>query len=509
MTPGEGRLVDYVSSLVVTQGQGRGERFPVLPWQRRFLRGAFAPGLSGDAALSVARGAGKSTLMAAVAAACVDGPLHEPRAEVVIVAASLDQARISFDHAAAFLLGRGHNLEDKRLWRYQSNQTAAHIRHIPSGVKLMARGHDPERLHGLAPILVLADEPREWPPSTSAAAYEALSTAMGKIPGSRLVALGNQSPDTEHWFSRLLSGGASYAQLHAARPDDPPFAARTWRRACPSLAVMPSLLERVRTEAAAAKADPQLMSSFRARRLNLPAEGGSEWALLDAQVWAELHRDVDRDGPFVLGVDLGGTAAMSAAAAYWPSSGRLEAVACIGGVPSLDERGKRDSVGDRYRQLEREGSLVVAAGSRVPDPIELLLVAVERWGPPSHIAADRYREGELHDALERSGVPVCELELRGQGYRDGGEDVRAFRTACLSGVVAPARSLLLSSAMREARVAVDESGNTKLSKGSEGGRRSRARDDAAAAAVVAVAAGERLKRDGPLEGGVRVRVVAA
>ena len=107
VTPGEGRLVDYVSSLVVTQGQGRGAPFQLLPWQRRFLKRAFAPGLSGDAALSVARGAGKSTLMAAVAAACVDGPLHEPRAEVVIVASSLDQARISFDHAAAFLLGRG------------------------------------------------------------------------------------------------------------------------------------------------------------------------------------------------------------------------------------------------------------------------------------------------------------------------------------------------------------------------------------------------------------------
>ena len=374
----------------------------------------------------------------------------------------------------------------------------------------MARGHDPERLHGLAPVLVLADEPREWPESTSAAAYEALSTAMGKIPGSRLVALGNQSPDDKHWFSRLLAGGASYAQLHAARPDDPPHAARTWQRACPSLAVMPHLLQRVRGESDAAKDDPQLMSGFRARRLNLPAESESEWALLEAAVWNGLYREAAASGPFVLGLDLGGSAAMSAAAAYWPDSGRLEAVACMGGIPSLDERGRADSVGDRYLQFEREGSLLVADG-RVPDPVDLIGEVLDRWGQPSHIASDRYREGELWDALNKAGVRSsrCPLELRGQGYVHGGEDLRAFRAACLTGVVAPQRQLLLLSAMREARVLVGEGGEQKLGKATEGGRRKRARDDAATAAVLAVSAGERIKRSGGVaHGGVRIRVVA-
>ena len=46
--------------------------------------------------------------------------------------------------------------------------------------------------------------------------------------------------------------------------------------------------------------------------------------------------------------------------------------------------------------------------------------------------------------------------------------------------------------MREARTVSDPAGNAKLSKGSQGGRRFRAKDDAAAAAVLAVAAGVRL-----------------
>ena len=80
---------------------------------------------------------------------------------------------------------------------------------------------------------------------------------------------------------------------------------------------------------------------------------------------------------------------------------------------------------------------------------------------------------------------------RGQGYRDGGEDVRAFRRAAMDGRVTPVKSLLLRSSMAEARTISDPSGNAKLAKGGEGGRRERARDDAVAAAILAVSVGQR------------------
>ena len=58
---------------------------------------AFAPGVQ-SAALSVARGNGKTALLSGIAAATLDGPLAVPRGETVIVAASFEQARIAFDH---------------------------------------------------------------------------------------------------------------------------------------------------------------------------------------------------------------------------------------------------------------------------------------------------------------------------------------------------------------------------------------------------------------------------
>ena len=112
-------------------------------------------------------------------------------------------------------------------------------------------------------------------------------------------------------------------------------------------------------------------------------------------------------------------------------------------------------------------------------------------GPPAAIAADRWRDAEAYDALNAAGVPGARVELRGQGFKDGAEDVRAFRRACLQGTVVPVVSLLLRSAIAEARVAMDPAGNAKLAKNAEGGRRLRARDDAAAAAILAVSLGTR------------------
>ena len=88
--------------------------------------------------------------------------------------------------------------------------------------------------------------------------------------------------------------------------------------------------------------------------------------------------------------------------------------------------------------------------------------------------------------------------VRGQGYKDGGEDVRDFRKAILDGFVRAPVSLLLRSALNEARVVTDAAGNSKLAKSGEGGRRKVARDDAAAAAILAIAEGQRRRLSGNL-----------
>ena len=479
-------LSNYLSSLTVSQGRLAGQAFAVLPWQSRFVRGTFRPGIQ-SAALSVARGNGKTALLSGIAAATLDGPLAVPRGETVIVASSFEQARIAFEHVIAFM---GDKLADKGRWKTWDTAQQARIEDRKTGARVRCIGSDPRRAHGLAPVLVLADEPAQWPETTGERMVSALRTAAGKQPHSRFVALGTRPADAEHWFSKMLAGSADYAQSHAARPDDPPFQKRTWAKANPSIAAMPDLLDAIRNEAKQARLDPALLASFAALRLNLGTADTAVAVLLDAGLWQSIEGVADMDGPAVWGVDLGTSAAQSAVAAYWPQTGALACLAAFPAEPSLAERGLRDGVGGLYAECARRGELLTLGG-RAVDVAMLLRAALERLGRPSRVVADRWRKAELRDALQAAGVPSAAFEARGMGYKDGASDVRAFRRACADGNVTPAPSLLLRSAMAEARTVSDPAGNAKLSKGSQGGRRLRARDDAAAAAILAVATGLR------------------
>ena len=116
---------------------------------------------------------------------------------------------------------------------------------------------------------------------------------------------------------------------------------------------------------------------------------------------------------------------------------------------TLAERGIRDGVGRLYQQMAQRGELIQTGGRAVDLP-KLIAAGLDRFGRPSAIAADRWRESELRDALQAARVPVTRLVERGQGFKDGGEDLRLFRRAALEGRIAPVESLLMRSAMAEA-----------------------------------------------------------
>ena len=477
------KLIKYLETLVVTQGAGAGDPLHLLPWQKKFIRAAFST--DGNAALSVARGNGKTTLTAGIACATLDGPLTRPRAQTIIVASSFNQARICFDHIAAFMWEKYDLTRHPRnRWRLQDSSGIASITDRTTGAVVRCIGSDPRRAHGIAPALILADEPAQWEHSKAGAMVAALKTSMGKIEGSRMISLGTRPDDTDHWFAKELAGGAAYAQSHETAKGDKPFHKATWRKANPSLPRMPALEKAIRREAKEAKRDPALLAAFRALRLNMGTSDTPRASLLNPDTWQAAEGDAPREGAPIFGVDLGTTGAMSAIAAVW-TSGRMEALAAFPSYPDLERREQLDGVPGLYRAVERSGDLVTAPG-RVTSPKWLLQAAIRRYGLPQVVVSDRWRVGELEDALAAL-APAVPIVPRGQGFKDGADDVRRFRAAILDGTLRPVRSLLLRSAMSEAVVIADPAGNEKLAKASQGGRRFRARDDAAAAAILAAA----------------------
>ena len=462
-----------------------------IPWQARFLREVARPEVT-TAALSLARSGGKSWLAAKLAAdyLLADGP----PSECLVVASSYTQAGIIFDYALALARKEGVKPESRAKWVYRDSVNTSLLRSKRTGRGIRCMGSDPRRAHGRKFGLGLMDEPAQWPPAQRDKLLAAFETGLGKVPNAKLIALGTRPASAGHWFSGWLGGGADYVQCHAARKGDPVYQQRTLRRANPSWDYLGAHFraDLIRQRDAARK-DPSARARYESLALNLGTSDVLESLLISADSWArvEVDRLPQRSGPLIVGLDLGGTAAMSAAAAYWPVTGRLEALATVAGIPDLRERGRRDDVGGLYIAMAKAGELLVQPGVRVPSYRRFLREIRRRWGRPRAICADRYREAELRDALDGVLPGSVQLVLRGQGWRDGGEDVRRFERAVLEERVKVRKSLLIRSSLSESRTVTDPGGSTKLAVGAQGGRRAAGRDDVSAAIILALAEADR------------------
>ena len=485
-------LIAWAGTLPVPSGDSAGEPWTVLPWQRKVLAAIVRPGVQTIAA-TTGRANGKTALAALISRAYLPGgPLYAKGRRVLIVSVSHARAREVIGDLEAW---REHG------WMVSNNHQTARVKFGGASVRAMAA--NPKTAHGARPDLLICDELAQWQQADRL--YAALRTGLGKRPGSRLLAVGTRpEAGSGHVFDRLLSGGADVSLTYAATPADEKAGRlgwrRTWVKANPSLSVLPSLEVALRAEWREAQADDQALARFKSLRLNMGTPDTAESLLIDPKAWARCEADTlpPAAGGYALGIDLGSGAAMSGACAYWPKTGRLEALAVFGGVPDLRERGRADRVGDLYVRMFAAGELLTQPGRRVPKVSVFLREVLTRWGPPSCVVADRWREKELCDALEASGCPPAHLSVRGMGFKDGSADVRAFRRAVLSGKVSVLPSLLIRAAMAEARTVSDPSGNVKQAKGSQGGRRQRARDDVASAAILAIAEGSRSYQPPPV-----------
>lgn len=401
-------LTDWMFGLKMPNGPRAGEHFEVLPWQERFFR--LLEGEPGDLALSVARGNGKTATAVAIATACVhpEGPLHIRGAETVIVASGVRQAANVYADVLAMLFPEGRPSRNDATWRVRNSSQLRRVDHRPSGASVEVIGSSQRRATGLRPLLVLADEPAAWPPVGDRLLAE-LRTSLGKQPGSRLIALGTRPQGRCHWFELMLREGPSlcFAADPSADVTDP----KVWAAANPSLDHMESLGKRIAHEAAQAAASP---SDFRALRLNVGPDVCRitlESKML-VEGWAVVECAPDalpgRHGKPIWGVELGGASESSAIAALWPTM-RLEVLAAFPSRPDLGQHGRSRGVGDAYKRMSDEGSVIVLGGQTM-DYAALLREGRRRFGRPGSIGCNRRRVGQLSDALVSAGLGGVQIE---------------------------------------------------------------------------------------------------
>jgi phage terminase large subunit-like protein len=485
------KAIRFLESLKIPEGPKAGDLVKLAPFQKQFVKGALEDGVN-VAVLSIGRGNAKTALSAGIAlGACMGVWDAQPRREVLIAARTRDQARIAFDFVVGFT--RSLPEEEQKLFTVRrSPRLEIEYEGDGGGHFIRAMAADGKSALGSAPTLVLMDERGHWAADQGDSLEHALLSGLGKR-GGRALIISTSAADDAHPFSVWLDQEQPgiYRQEHRPSPGLPADDLESLREANPGAAYgIGSSLEWLQGQARRAiSRGGSTLTSFRLYNRNERVSGETRDVLLAVDEWlsCEVTEVPARRGQVVIGIDLGGSASMTAAAFYWPETGRLECLGSFPSRPSLLDRGQNDGVAGRYVEMQDRGELSVLGDQTVPVAPWLVEVMHHVEGETvAAITADRYKQAELGEAIDRAGIR-CPIIWRGQGFKDGGEDCERFRRAVYDGKVKTSPSLLLRSAFADAVTLRDPANNLKLAKA-----RSTGRIDAAAATVLAVAEGARM-----------------
>ena len=457
------------------------------PFQRRFVTAALRPGVD-TAALSIPRGNGKSWLGSHILTRCLTpgDPLNVPGAEYLLAAASIEQARLVYRFVRDALKPAGD-------YRFLDSAMRIGVTHKPTTTRLRVLSSNAKTAFGIVgcPLLV-ADEPGSWETIGGQLMHDAIATSAGK-PGSpmRSIYIGTLAPARAGWWHGLIdagSRGSTYIQALRGRRER----WDSWheiRRCNPLANIDARFRAKLLEERDDARRDTRLQARFCSYRLNLPSADEAD-VLLTTDDWERMAaRPVpDPAGRPIVGLDLGAGRAWSAAVAVW-ESGRVEAAAVAPGIPTLADQERRDRVpATTYTALEARGQLQIAAGLRVQPPAALWRLVVARWGVPAAVVCDRFRLPELADVVQGAAP----LEARVSRWSEASHDIRALRRLAKDGpwTVDEDSRLLIAASLQAAVVKSDDQGSTRLVKS----KNNTARDDVAAAMVLAAGAYQRTTR---------------
>lgn len=488
------RAIAFLETLKIPEGKKAGSPVKLASFQRKFVEGALAPE-NMVACLSIGRGNGKTALSAGLSLAALMGIWDDqPKREILFAARNRDQAKTAFQFLVGFIEGLPEEVQEMFVIRRGSKLEVEFEGNGGGLARVIAA--DGKSILGGAPTLALMDERAAWERDKGDNLENAILSGLGKRDGKALI-ISTSAPDDMNTFSRWLDEPppGTYVQEHRPAFGLPADDLASLLEANPGAKEgIGSTAEWLIAQARRAIArGGSALSSFRNLNRNERVSTEDRSVLLTVDEWLSTEVDPDqlppREGPCVLGVDLGGSRSMSAAVAYWPETGRIESLATFPCIPTLADRGAADGVSTRYAEMKERGELTTMGENTVP-PGPWLAEVVRRLDgiKPACICGDRFRHAEFVEAMDKAGLNHIPFIWRGFGWQDGSEDVERFRRAVFDGEVKGVPSLLMRSAFSDAVTVIDPNGNHKLAKG-----RSLGRIDAAAACLVAVAQGQRMK----------------
>lgn len=182
------RAADWLRKLKHPKNPAPGHPFQLDPWQENIVRRIYGPRnedgtrIVRRVVLLLPRGNRKTALCAAITLLHVMGPEREPGGLVISAASAHEQARELFTEASLIVQC------DRRMQKHVAvRDYVSRITFKPENCRYMAVSSGGNAQHGRTPNVVIADELHAWQGRDGLRLWEALESALVKVPGTLLL----------------------------------------------------------------------------------------------------------------------------------------------------------------------------------------------------------------------------------------------------------------------------------------------------------------------------------
>lgn len=462
--PADEQVLAFLRSLPIVSGLKAGEKMELAGFQEQFVRAVYGP-MDDEgrrrvrmAVLSVARGNGKSGLLAGLSLAHLLGPMAEPYGECYAAALDREQAGVLFRMVGAYIEATPWMASKVNIKNWHKK-----IEVPETGSIWTALTSDARKAHGLAPSFWVADEVAQW---RSRELWDNLATGMGKRKHALGVTISTQAADDIHFLSEMIDAQPDptmYVQCHSAPEDCELDDEEAWKAANPALGLF---RDRAEFEIAAARAakSPSFEPAFRLLYLNQRVDAETRFiSSADWEANGEPFDPTELEGERCYGgLDLSSTRDLTALSLWFPDHGKLLTWHFVP-EDTIKARIERDRV--PYDRWAADGWIETTNG-RATDRVAIArrLADIRQRYDVQGIAFDRWRYEDLAKLLDDEGIELPMVEFV-PGFRSYAAAVDAFERAMLEGRMQHNGSPILKWQAGNVVIEADAAGNRKPSKG--------------------------------------------
>lgn len=495
------RAVRFLRKLRHPKSTLPGKPFQLDPWQEAIIRAIYGPRddqgrrIVRRVVLLVPRGNRKTSLAAAITLLHLIGPERQPGQLVVSAASAHEQARELFGEAA-MIVQDDPRLRGKLAVRdYMSRIAYTGTEGNARGSRYLAVAADGNALHGKTPNVVLMDELHAWAGGKGQLQYEALDSALVKVPGTLSVILSTSGRGQENLAWRAveyairvqkgqIDDPATLPVIFMAEAEDDWRDESLWAALNPGMAYGYPDLYAFRDKAKKAEFSPFERESFMQFNLNRWLDQSTS-PFVDMAVYDRGNWEVDLDdlemeqAPCWLGVDLSKNDDLTAVVACWRAEDGGYTVWPWFFCPEESLRRRGDLHGVDYVTWAEDGHIIPTPGNTVD------LRAVEQHirdlcarFKVEEIAFDPAFGRVMMANLAEDGLPAVEHR---QGWVSMGPAVKELERVMLAGLFRHGGNPILRWNFENVQVETDKAGVRMFHKAKSGNK-----IDGAVAAAMAV-----------------------